>query len=258
MTRSPSRHVKPPAVTGGILGAVRRGAAAAGSVVGVLVLALEPRLVDVRVGVHVVAVAVLVIVLGVVVVVAIVRMGVRDVAVAMLVAVRRVVSVLVLAGHGSSSRRRAPARAPRAEPVDREVAELRVVPDLLAQRPPHAVQPRPLDALDAPAPVADDVLTRAAARKRIETGAVAEVHMPDHAERLEALERAVDRRRLDRRRAPRAAARDVVGGDGPLGREQGLEHEAAGGAEPTAAAAQLRGDVVEVVEDERLAAGREG
>ncbi len=96
-----------------------------------------------------------------------VRMGVDEVAVPVLVLPRR--------------------RALRAQPVDREVAEARHVPEVRLQRRPHAVERGRIDRRHPPTAVAAQVLLVGAARERVEAGPVPDVDVADHAERLEAL-----------------------------------------------------------------------
>ena len=77
-----------------------------------------------------------------------------------------------------------------------------------------------VEGLERAALLACDELDRARARERVQTGAVAEVHVAHEPQLLEHVEVAVDRREI---RAGQTAGKRV-GADRPVGRVQGLEH----------------------------------
>ncbi len=127
---------------------------AAGGLVRVLVVVLEALLVDVRVGVSVIAVAVLVLVLDVLVVVLAVGVLVLHVAMRVLVAVGMVVRMLVgmlVRAHAASSSRFARLGVAlvlllgtaRAQAADREVGEARAVSESIADLLAHGVRAAP-------------------------------------------------------------------------------------------------------------------
>src|SRR5688500_16641136 len=76
------------------------------------------------------------------------------------------------------------ARAVRAEPENREVAEASLVAEALLDERPHRLHLLGRDGGDRAARVADQVLTIARARRRVEPGPVAEVEVPHQADVL--------------------------------------------------------------------------
>src|SRR4051794_17759364 len=139
-----------------------------------------------------------------------------------------------------------------AQPVQREVREAHVVAELGADQLPSGIELPRLGLGDAAALLADQVLVLALTDERVQPRAVAEMDVADDAELFEALEGAVDGRELDRRAAD-LAARDLLGRDQTVGREQRPQHEAARRREPAAVAPDHRLDVLEALETKRLA-----
>ena len=119
----------------------------------------------------------------------------------------------------------------------RRSGSARTVPDpqLLLDQRSHTVQPGRLDGREHAAHLAGDELAVAAGRERVAAGAVPEVEVADEADRLERLEVAVDRGEIRRRQPALEAGGDLLGGQRPVGREQRLEHEPAGGRDAQAA-----------------------
>lgn len=197
-----------------------------------LVLVLQSLLVDVRMGVNVVAVAVLVFVLYVLVVVHGVSVFVHD-SVVMLVAVAVRVLMIVLMllrlihrrllslSRGSCRSSAWALFGTRVADADyREMIEACLVPVALGDAFANGIELLHGQRPDGAAAIAVQVLALAAAEQRVQPGAVAEMNVAHEAVALERLEVTMHRSRVQVR-----AARDILGRDRAVCGEQRLEHQ---------------------------------
>jgi hypothetical protein len=154
----------------------------------------EVLLVNVVVRVDAVAVVVLVGVFDVVVSMLGMGMGVGDVAVVVLVAVaiHEVAGTGLACGAGSIWGALVVCAAGDAQADDREVAEACLVAERLVDRGAYGVESGGVDAVDAVAAFADEILALAVVLERVEAGTVADVDVAHDAELFEVLEVAID------------------------------------------------------------------
>lgn len=189
-----------------------RGRARAMSV-GVVMVVFEVLLVDVVVGVYVVAVVVFVGVFDVGVGMLGVRVLVGDVAVVVLMAVAmlEVAGVRLARGGGFVCVGRVVCGAGGAEADDREVAEACVVAEGVLDRGADRFQAGGVDAVNAVAAFADEVLALAVVVEGVEAGAVADVDVAHDAGLFEVLEVAVHRAEVCLGHLAAKAGGDVLG-----------------------------------------------